>query len=67
MTGKKRLLSILVAVLMVLAMMPATAAPVFAEEETVRFCVGVYDLTNSRSGEGGTYTFGDEDMTHTLD
>ena len=64
---KRRLISIFVAVLMVLAMMPATAAPVFAEEETVRFCVGVYDLTNSRSGEGGTYTFGDEDMTHTLD
>ncbi len=52
---------------MVFAMMPVTAAPVFADEENVTFIVGVYDLTNSRSGEGGTYTFGDEDMTHTLD
>ena len=33
----------------------------------VTLSVGVYDKTNSRSGQGGSYTFNAEDMTHTVD
>ena len=31
----------------------------------VTLTIGVYDLTNNVCGQGGTYTFNDEDMTHT--
>ena len=36
-------------------------------EIPVTLTVGVYDLTNSIYGQGGTYTFNAEDMTHTAD
>ena len=32
----------------------------------ISLTVGVYDKTNSKSGQGGTYTFNNEDMTHTI-
>ena len=32
----------------------------------VTLAVGVFDKTNSKSGQGGSYTFNDEDMTHTI-
>ena len=33
----------------------------------VTIIAGVYDMTNDVCGQGGTYTFNDEDMTHTID
>ena len=33
----------------------------------VTMSVGVYDQTNSACGQGGSYTFNDEDTTHTAD
>ena len=63
---RNNLFAILVAILLVFAMMPAAAETVFADEDEVAVSVGVYDKTNSVSGQGGTYTFCNEDMTHTI-
>ena len=65
---KKNLLAMIVAILMVFAMMPVTAGTVFAEEDSdVTVSIGVYDRTNKVCGQGGSYTLGAEDMTHTID
>ncbi len=37
------------------------------EVPDVTVSIGVYDQTNSVCGQGGSYTFNDEDMTHTID
>ena len=63
---RNNIFAILVAILLVFAMMPMAAETVFADEDEVTVSVGVYDKTNSVSGQGGTYTFCNEDMTHTV-
>ena len=40
---------------------------VVSPDEEVTLTIGVYDKTESACGEGGTYTFNDEDRTHTAD
>ncbi len=65
---KKNLRAMIVVMLMVFAMMPVTAGTVFAEEDSdVTVSIGVYDRTNKVCGQGGSYTLGAEDMTHTID